>query len=262
MTVTVTTLLLRINLKFLPVSKILSLLFIITLSAWGILIFQYWQMNNLPMSQMWMSPGSTWQWQLSDFAVVYTMWAVMMAAMMLPSAVPMIKAFSKSCQQRYKSEAPFSHLFSLAYLLVWFVFSIVLTVLQWQLHGMQWLAGMMENNNTFLAAGIFITAGLYQFTTLKNACLQHCRSPFSFLLNSWQNGKQGAFKMGLVHGATCVGCCWAQMLVMFAVGVMNITAMVVITLFILLEKSLPANEPFLSKTTGVILCVWGGRLLL
>ncbi|MBT6576489.1 MAG: DUF2182 domain-containing protein, partial [Gammaproteobacteria bacterium] len=73
-------------------SKILSLLFIITLSAWGILIFQYWQMNNLPMSQMWMSPGSTWQWQLSDFAVVYTMWAVMMAAMMLPSAVPMIKA--------------------------------------------------------------------------------------------------------------------------------------------------------------------------
>ena len=97
MTVTVTTLLLRINLKFLPVSKILSLLFIITLSAWGILIFQYWQMNNLPMSQMWMSPGSTWQWQLSDFAVVYTMWAVMMAAMMLPSAVPMIKALGAPC---------------------------------------------------------------------------------------------------------------------------------------------------------------------
>ncbi len=242
--------------------KILILLIVITLSAWGLLVYQYWQMNTLPMSQMWMAPDSVWQWQLTDFAVVYSMWAVMMAAMMLPSAMPMIKAFSKSCQQRYGNDAPFSLLFSLAYLLVWLLFSVILTTLQWQLHGLQWLSGMMDNNNTFLAAGILIIAGIYQFSTLKNACLKHCRSPFSFLLNSWQNGRQGAFNMGLIHGSTCLGCCWAQMLVMFAVGVMNIAGMVLITLFILLEKSLPANERLLSQVTGVLLFVWGVCILL
>jgi len=244
------------------VPKILILLIVITLTALGFLVYQYWQMNALPMSEMWMPPNSAWQWQLTDFAVVYSMWAVMMAAMMLPSAVPMIKAFSNSCRQRYGDDAPFSILFSLAYLLVWLVFSVILTLLQWQLHGLQWLSGMMENSNAFLAAGILIMAGIYQFTALKNACLQHCRSPFSFLLNSWQNGRQGAFNMGIIHGSTCVGCCWAQMLIMFAVGVMNITAMVLITLFILLEKGMPANEQLLSKVTGGILCVWGGLILL
>lgn len=241
---------------------ILSLLIAITLSAWGFLVYQYWQMNTLPMSDMWMPPDSVWQWQLSDFAIVYSMWAVMMAAMMLPSAIPMIQAFSKSCQQRYSESFPFSYLFSLAYLLVWFLFSIALTLLQWQLHGLQWLSGMMENTNTLFAAAIFMIAGIYQFTALKDACLQHCRSPFSFLLNSWQNGKRGAFNMGLIHGSTCVGCCWAQMLVMFALGVMNIAAMVLITLFILLEKSLPANERFISKIAGVLLCSSGAVLLL
>jgi len=244
------------------VPKTLSLLIVITLTAWVLLVYQYWQMITLPMAEMWMPPYSAWQWQFTDFTVVYSMWAVMMAAMMLPSAVPMIKAFSKSCRQRYGSDTPYSTLFSLAYLLVWLVFSVILTVLQWQLHDLQWLSRMMENSNAFLAAGILITAGIYQFTALKNACLQHCRSPFSFLLNSWQNGRQGAFKMGLIHGSSCVGCCWAQMLIMFAVGVMNITAMVLITLFILLEKSLPANEQLISKAAGVILCVWGGFILL
>lgn len=242
--------------------KILILLIVITLSAWGFLVYQYWQMNTLPMSEMWMPPNSPRQWQLTDFVVVYSMWAIMMAAMMLPSAVPMIKAFSKSCRQRYGGDTPFSILFSLAYLLVWLVFSVILTLLQWQLHGLQWLSGMMENSNAFLAAGILIMAGIYQFTALKNACLQHCRSPFSFLLNSWQNGRQGAFNMGLIHGSTCVGCCWAQMLIMFAVGVMNITAMVLITLFILLEKGLPANEQLFSRVIGGGLCVWGGLILL
>jgi len=243
-------------------SKILSLLIVITLSAWGFLIYQYWQMNTLSMSEMWMPPSADWQWQLTDFAVVYTMWAVMMVAMMLPSAVPMIKAFNKICQQRYGNNSSFSALFSLAYLVVWLVFSVLLTLLQWQLHSLGWLSGMMESSNAFFASGILITAGIYQFTALKNACLQHCRSPFSFLLNSWQKGRQGAFNMGIIHGSTCVGCCWAQMLVMFAVGVMNISAMVIITLFILAEKSLPANEQLFSKVTGVILCACGGFIFL
>ena len=225
------------------------------------MIYQHWQMTNLPMSEIWMPPSSIEQWQISDFVIVYIMWAVMMAAMMLPSALAMIKAYSKACQQRYASDLPYTYLFSLAYLLVWFSFSIVLTLLQWQLHGLNWLSAMMENNNTLLAAGIFIVTGIYQFTTLKNACLNHCRSPISFLLNAWKNGKSGAFKMGFSYGNTCLGCCWAQMLIMFAVGVMNITAMVLITLFILLEKSLPENTDFINKAAGVLLCFWGAKLL-
>lgn len=214
------------------------------------------------MSAMWMPPISVWQWQINDFITVYVMWAVMMAAMMLPSAVPMIKVFSKTSNKVYGSETPYSTLFSAAYLLIWLLFSILLTLLQWQLHGLQWLSGMMENTNTLFAAVIFIIAGLYQFSTLKNACLTYCRSPLSFILNGWQEGRLGAFKMGIIHGSTCLGCCWAQMLIMFAVGVMNITAMILITLFILLEKSLPEQERFISKATGVLLCFWGVFLVL
>jgi len=243
------------------VPKILILLIIITLSAWGYMIYQHWQMTTLPMSEMWMPPNSTEQWQVSDFMIVYVMWAVMMAAMMLPSALAMIKAYSKACQQRYGSDTPYTYLFSLAYLLVWFNFSIALTLLQWQLHGLNWLSAMMENSNTLLAAGIFIVAGIYQFTALKNACLRHCRLPISFLLNSWKNGKSGAFNMGLIYGNTCLGCCWAQMMLMFAVGVMNLTAMILITVFILLEKSLPDNKDYISKAAGVLFCFWGARLL-
>ncbi len=208
-----------------------------------------------------MPPDSVWQWKMSDFAVVYVMWAIMMAAMMLPSAYTMIKAFSKTCRQRYSSDIPYNILFSLAYLLVWFAFSILLTLLQWQFHSLKWLSGMMENNNTLLAAGIFILAGIYQFTAIKNTCLSRCRSPFNFLLNCWQNGKLGAFNMGIIHGSNCLGCCWAQMLIMFAVGVMNIFAMILLTLFILLEKSLPVNEVLISKTVGCLLCFWGAFLI-
>ncbi len=213
------------------------------------------------MPEMWMPPDSVGQWEISDFTVVYTMWAVMMAAMMLPSAIPMIKLFSKTCHQRYGSDMPYSALFSLAYLLVWFIFSILLTLLQWQLHGLQWLSKMMESSNALFAAAIFIVAGVYQFTAIKNACLQYCRSPFSFLLNSWQNGRLGAFNMGVIHGSTCLGCCWAQMMIMFAVGVMNITGMILITLFILLEKGLPINNDLISRSAGIMLCLWGTGML-
>jgi len=239
------------------VPKILILLFFVTFSTWGFMIYQHWQMSTLPMSEMWMPPSLVGQWQISDFFVVYIMWAVMMAAMMIPSAMPMIGSYSKICRQRFGNDMPYSVIFSLAYLLVWFVFSIVLTLLQWQLHELQWLTAMMESNNRLFAATIFIVAGAYQFTPIKNACLQHCRSPFSFLLNYWRPGKSGAFYMGFIHGNTCLGCCWAQMLLMFAVGVMNITAMVLITLLVLIEKTFPKKEGVISKLIGIGFCVYG-----
>jgi len=249
----------KIKLHSLP--KGVVLLIIITLSAWGVMLYMQWQMASLPITEMWIPPDLAEQWEISDFTTVYAMWAVMMAAMMLPTALPMIKVFSKTCQTKYSTDQPYTILFSFAYLLIWFLFSIILTLLQWQLHSHLLLTPMMENNNVVLAALIFITAGIYQFTAQKKACLHHCRSPLGFLLNFWQQGKYGAFKMGIIHGNKCLGCCWAQMLIMFAVGVMNVVAMALITLFILLEKIVPKNEKFISSIMGIILILSGTQLL-
>lgn len=214
------------------------------------------------MSEMWMPPSDTKAWRWADFGLVYVMWTVMMAAMMLPSAMPMILVYATVCRQRYQAAQPYVFFFSSAYLLIWFSFSIVLTLLQWQLHGLQFLSPMMDNQNEFLAAVIFLLAGAYQFTPLKNKFLQSCRTPMGFLLTAWRDGSTGAFKMGLQHGGICLGCCWAQMMIMFAVGVMNVLAMVLITLLVLIEKTVPFNPRYFSSVVGILFLGWGGWLLL
>ncbi len=241
---------------------IIGLLLAVTVTAWSILLYQHLQMVTLPMAEMWMPPSHPWQWSLTDFAVVYGMWAIMMTAMMLPSAIPMIKAYNKASRQQYLSGWPFTVLFALGYLVIWFLFSVALTGLQWQFHGLHWLTPMMDNNNHMLAAMILMSAGIYQFTGFKNACLNHCRSPLGFLLNHWRRGKQGAIGMGLIHGSYCLGCCWSQMLIMFAVGVMNLTGMVLLTLFILIEKIAPYNDRIVNRSSGALLCLWGIWLII
>ncbi len=209
------------------------------------------------MAEMWMPPSEITAWQWEDFGLVYSMWAVMMAAMMLPSAIPMILVYDKICRQRYQNSFSLVTLFSIAYLLVWLVFSIVLTLLQWQMHGLYFLSPMMDAQNEITAAAIFILAGIYQFTPLKNTFLQNCRSPMGFLLTEWREGASGSFKMGLKHGGMCLGCCWAQMMIMFAVGVMSLLGMVLITLLVLIEKVLPIYQQFFSKAVGILFLGWG-----
>tara|TARA_R110002073_G_scaffold333713_1_gene521767 strand:- start:118 stop:873 length:756 start_codon:yes stop_codon:yes gene_type:complete len=229
--------------------------------AWVYLFCQYWQMTTLPMSEMWMPPTETSAWQLMDFALVYIMWAVMMAAMMLPSAIPMILIFAKICKQRNLFSNQLNALFVLAYLLVWSVFSIVLTLLQWQMHGLHFLSPMMDNQNEYVAAAIFLLAGFYQFTSLKNTLLQNCRSPMGFLLTEWRGGARGVFYMGVKHGSVCLGCCWAQMMIMFSVGIMNLLAMALITLLVLIEKTVPINSQWICRSVGIVFIGWGIWLL-
>lgn len=237
--------------------SILATLLAVILAAWSWLFYQHWQMNSLPMSQMWMPPSEAAAWRLTDFALVYSMWTVMMAAMMLPSAIPMIMAFSRVCRQRTKAPSRLSYLFTFAYLLVWFLFSSALTLLQWQFHGWSWLTPMMDNQSTVLAVSVLLLAGIYQFMPIKNACLTHCQTPMGFLLNEWREGSRGALVMGLRHGANCLGCCWAQMLIMFAVGVMNLPAMALITLLVIVEKWLPVEASVICKAGGAVFIVWG-----
>lgn len=241
-------------------SPILVVVPALVLAAWSYLFYQHYQMALQPMSSMWMPPSEPWAWRFTDFALVYSMWAVMMAAMMLPSAIPMILAFARVCRRQSRLPYKLTYLFISAYLGVWLLFSSGLTLLQWQMHGLAWLSPMMENQNKSLAAGILFLAGIYQFMPIKNACLVHCKTPMGFLLNEWQDGATGALKMGLKHGVYCVGCCWAQMLIMFAIGVMNLPGMALITLLVIAEKTMPVQATLICKTVGIVFLAWGTLL--
>jgi len=243
-------------------TSILAVVLAWIFAGWGYLFYHHHQMTSQPMSTMWMPPSEPLAWCFIDFMLVYFMWAIMMAAMMLPSAIPMILAFARVCRKYNKAPYQLTYLFISAYLGIWLLFSCMLTLLQWQMHGLDWLSPMMDNQNSLLAGGILFLAGFYQFMPIKNACLTHCKTPMGFLLNEWQDGAAGAFTMGLKHGANCLGCCWAQMLIMFAVGVMNLLGMALITLLVVSEKSMPLQAKFISRAVGIGFIAWGTFLLI
>ncbi len=243
-------------------ASILATVLASVFAAWSYLFYQHKQMASQSMSNVWMPPSEPLAWGFIDFALVYFMWSVMMAAMMLPSAIPMILAFIRVCRQRNNTSYKPTILFISAYLGIWLLFSSVLTLLQWQMYGLAWLSPMMDNQNSISAAGILFLAGCYQLMPIKNVCLEHCRTPMGFLLNEWQDGPAGAFKMGVKHGVNCVGCCWAQMLIMFVVGVMNLLGMALMTLLVIAEKSLPLQSKFICKAVGIAFIAWGLALLM
>jgi predicted metal-binding membrane protein len=114
----------------------------------------------------------------------------------------------------------------------------------------------MMLTSPWVAAGVLVAAGVYQFTPLKDACLGQCRSPLAFLLNRWRAASAGALRMGLEHGAFCTGCCWLLMAILFVVGVMNVAWIVALTLYVLIEKIAPPNR-WLARATGAVLIGWG-----
>lgn len=231
------------------------------MGAWGFLLYQAWQMQHLPMSAMWMAPAEWGGWKMADFAWVFAMWAVMMAAMMLPTALPMLGAFARTCRHDPGGPTPRTLAFVGGYLAAWCLFSLGATLLQWLFHGWAWLSPMMETHHAGLSAALFMLAGGYQFTAYKQACLRHCRTPIGFLLTHWRPGLRGATRVGFRHGATCVGCCWAEMLIMFAVGVMNIGGMLLLTLLAIVEKWAPFDSANVSRGVGLLLIVVAGLYL-
>lgn len=243
-------------------AKLIILLTLVIGGSWSYLFYQSWQMGHLPMTEMWMPPSRLSDWNVSDFSWIFIMWAIMMAAMMLPSTIPTLNAFSRYCRRDTDTSEWRTLWFASGYLAAWLLFSIVLTLLQWLFHGWAWLSPMMDNRQPMLAAVIVLLAGIYQFTAFKNACLHHCRSPFGYLLARWQAGDMGALRIGFHHGSSCLGCCWAQMLLMFAVGVMNIGGMVFITLLVIAEKWAPVEGNKLKHGLGLCFLLWGVYILL
>jgi predicted metal-binding membrane protein len=143
------------------------------------------------------------------------------------------------------------------YLAVWGAFSLAATLAQGGLEAAGLLApGTMAAAAPMLAGGLLPAAGLYQLTPLKRACLRRCRSPVAFLAAHWRPGAAGAFRLGLAHGAYCVGCCWFLMALLFVGGVMNPLWIGAIALYVLAEKLAPRGR-LLSRASGLLLAGWG-----
>jgi predicted metal-binding membrane protein len=185
---------------------------------------------------------------------LFLMWAEMMIAMMLPSAAPMVLTFTLVNRRRQAQELPYvsTVVFVLGYLAVWTGFSAIAAVAQWALHSAALLSPLMTSRSSLLAGALLVAAGLFQCTPLKHACLKHCRSPLSFLLNDWREGPAGALIMGLRHGFYCTGCCGLLMGLLFVAGVMNLWWVGLITLFVLIEKIAPKSWPVGSLAGGIL----------
>ncbi len=192
-------------------------------------------------------------------ALIFVMWAVMMAAMMLPSAAPTILLVSALARNGVASGsgAPSAAGFALGYISVWVGFSLAATLLQWALSrlGLLLPQGMLIGNG-MIAGAILVAAGIYQWTPLKRACLAHCRSPLDFLMRYWRKGTRQALACGARHGAFCLGCCWMLMALLFIGGLMNLLWIAALALLVLIEKTLPWGV-WSSRLAGVALVGWG-----
>lgn len=197
-------------------------------------------------------------WREADLLLVFLMWTIMMAAMMLPSATPMISVFARIMRERPEGHQALlaTCVFVCGYLSVWTGFSLLATFAQWALLEARLVSPMMKSASPFLSGALLAAAGVFQFTPLKHACLAKCRSPLGFLLTEWRDNLSGAFVMGVRHGAFCTGCCWLLMLLLFVFGVMNLLWIAALTALVLLEKVLPRAR-WLAHGTGFALLAWG-----
>ena len=194
-------------------------------------------------------------WSPPALLAVFVMWAVMMVAMMLPSALPAILLFGAVAAGRGSQRpggAPLARLsvFAAGYVAVWTAFSAAATLGQAALASAGWLTAMMSSASVWLSALVLAVAGAYQWLPVKDACLRFCRSPLELFLFRFRPGAGGAFAMGAEHGVYCVGCCWALMLVLFAAGVMNLLWVALLAGLVLLEKVLPGGR-WIGRVAGV-----------
>ncbi|MEJ2453105.1 MAG: DUF2182 domain-containing protein [Candidatus Thiodiazotropha sp.] len=231
--------------------------------GWLYLVYMAWGMMHmdLPAAQ-WLMPAMM-NWGSGDLVLVWLMWAVMMVAMMLPSALPMVQMYARVANnQAAQDGGSLLSAFVGGYLLVWAGFSLAVTLAQWGLLELRLVTPMMESASQWLSGLLLLGAGVYQFTSFKQLCLNKCRTPLGFLLGEWRPGTRGAFLMGLHHGAYCVGCCAMLMLLLFVLGVMNLIWIAVLTLVVLVEKVLPAEQEWPSRLLGIGLIAWGGFLMI
>jgi predicted metal-binding membrane protein len=231
---------------------ILGSLLILATAAWAILV---WQRAMADDEMMGLTMGMA-------APVFIAIWVTMMVAMMFPTAAPMILMFARVQTGKRHREQPIvpPWLFVAAYLVVWTLFGVAAyAAATWAEDLADRSMWLIDNAGRF-GGGVLIAAGLYQLSPLKRRCLSKCRTPMDFILGSWREGKIGAFRMGLEHGAYCLGCCWMLFVILFPLGTMNVAAMALITLLIFAEKSLPLGRQA-AVLAAVALIAYGAVVL-
>jgi len=217
-------------------ASLIVLLILFPLVCWSWIVVMARDMYG-PMTgaSAWMM---TLRWDAPHVLLLWAMWAVMMAGMMLPSAAPMLLLYGVAARRRGLGDRAAHRIYALAagYLAVWTLFSVVATAAQRILSILFIMSPMMTLTRPTIGAALLLVAGVYQLTPLKRVCLQNCQSPLSFLMQRWRAGIAGAFRMGIDHGAYCLGCCWALMLLLLVGGVMNLAVIAALTAFVAFEK--------------------------
>ncbi len=223
--------------------------------AWAYLLRAAGDMGAMA-GEMTMAPARPWG--SADLALTFTMWAVMMVAMMVPSVAPVVLMLVGINRRQRERELPYVPVgvFLLGYLTVWTGFALLATGAQWGLHQASLLPSRMDGAVPALGGLILVAAGVFQWTPLKDACLRQCRTPLGFLIGEWRDDVRGRLVMGLKHGTACLGCCWALMALMFVGGAMKLLWMAGIAAYVLLEKVVPAGH-WIGRATGVLLVAWG-----
>jgi predicted metal-binding membrane protein len=237
----------------------LSWAYLLSGAGMGMSAFEMTRMTLSDGAMVMMTPA-VWDFRYAVF--MFFMWWTMMTAMMLPSASPMVLLFATMKRKQRETGNPYvpTSLFASAYLIAWAAFSLAAVALQWGLESAELLSPLLASANVVFGGVVLVAAGIYQMTPLKQACLRHCRSPIQFLATGWRSGADGAFRMGLEHGAYCVGCCWFLMGLLFVGGVMNLYWIGGIAILVLLEKSIP-RAGWLSNMAGGAL-IAGGVIVL
>jgi predicted metal-binding membrane protein len=226
---------------------ILALLLGFAAAAWLLLAWQSAGMNGEMTPTMGMGA-----------ALFLGNWVLMMVAIMFPTAAPMILTFTRIHQNKRELNQAFvpTWIFAGGYLAVWAVVGALAFGLAVGLEYLGQQSEWLMANATHIGGGLLMVAGIYQFLPIKNVCLSKCRTPMSFVLTSWRDGYGGSFRMGIQHGAYCLGCCWLLFLILFPLGVMNVAAMAIITAVIFLEKSTPIG-PRIAQVAGAALVLYG-----
>jgi predicted metal-binding membrane protein len=231
----------------------------VTALAWAYLLLG----GGIETEMMDMGGGQTMAmlpaWSPTYAVLISVMWWVMMVAMMLPTAAPTVLLVTSLAWDRIANPnlvPATALLFASGYLLVWCGFSLAATLLQWSLDNAGLLSERMAFGDAILASTVLIAAGVYQWTPLKDACLRHCRSPSEFLFRHLRLGLLGAVGTGVRHGLFCLGCCWMLMALLFVGGLMSLTWVGAIALFVLVEKTIPWGD-WISGIGGALLVLWG-----
>jgi predicted metal-binding membrane protein len=208
-------------------------------------------MGGMPAASMESQPQPMMRWVL-----MLGMWWVMMIAMMTPAAAPVMLLYARVARSAAVGGAIPTIAFAMGYLSVWLGFSLLAVLLQWGLERNGLLSAMMRSQSGWLSGGILVAAGLYQLSPLKHVCLANCRGPAAFLSRHWRPGNAGAFRLGLIHGGYCVGCCWLLMALLFVGGVMNPVWIALLAILVALEKLAP-HGVWIGRGVGVGLIAWG-----